>query len=589
MTPSKTIRILVIDDHHVFRDALAHALDGEAGFQVVARADDGQAAVAAWRRHRPDVTLLDASVSGAGGIKTLREIRSIDTAARVLVLAWSQQRHDAAAALDAGAVAYATKTTGYDELLGLIRDVHAGGRPIVRALAGLRAGRAESHLSSRELDVLTMLRDGLTHESIADRLAITNRTVRFHFTALKTKLSAETAAQCVARGYELGLLVPSPAPALRRGLTLTELLAVIAIIGLLIGLLLPGVQMARESARRSACSNNLKQLGLALNGFVSANECFPPSHTIGGMLDSRGVQRGQNFSFGWPAHILPWVEGTNVHDQLGWEKLWSTTLDLGFGADSPAAAAAIGNFRSSTFSCPSCPMPRQNPSNAVYRPNWLISSYVGVMGASDSVWSTRQDRCPDVRSHGFADSCQCFNGVFAMVVNANFGVPWGVAGAFPGWQVSGNQASPISFIRAGSGPPPHSYGVRPGRILDGLSNVIAVGEQSGWGMDASGTQRDCRSASDGRLTVSGYESRYANLTRLARPLGSKLCGLINGSYGMTDVDPKIAIRSSHGPGAQVMFADGSVRWLDESIDYVLYRALAIRDTSSGGTIIKVIP
>jgi prepilin-type N-terminal cleavage/methylation domain-containing protein/prepilin-type processing-associated H-X9-DG protein len=582
MTPSKTIRILVIDDHHVFRDALAHALDGEAGFQVVARADDGQAAVAAWRRHRPDVTLLDASVSGAGGIKTLREIRSIDTAARVLVLAWSQQRHDAAAALDAGAVAYATKTTGYDELLGLIRDVHAGGRPIVHALAGLRAGRAESHLSSRELDVLTMLRDGLTHESIADRLAITNRTVRFHFTALKTKLSAETAAQCVARGYELGLLVPSPTPALRRGLTLTELLAVIAIIGLLIGLLLPGVQMARESARRSACSNNLKQLGLALNGFVSANECFPPSTTIGGFVDSRGVLRGQNFSFGWPAHILPWVEGTNVHDQLGWEKLWSTNLDLGFGADSPAAAAAIGNFRSSTFSCPSCPMPRQNPSNAVSGPNWLIPSYVGVMGASDSVWSTRQDRCPDVMSHGFADSCQCFNGVFAMVVNSNFGVPWGVAGAFPGWQVNG-------FMRAGSGPPPHSYGVRPGRILDGLSNVIAVGEQSGWGMDASGTQRECRSASDGRWSASGYESRYANLTRLARPLGSKLCGLISGSSVYSDVDPKIAIRSSHGPGAQVMFADGSVRWLDESIDYVLYRALAIRDTSSGGTIIKVIP
>ena len=144
-------------------------------------------------------------------------------------------------------------------------------------------------------------------------------------------------------------------------------------------------------------------------------------------------------------------------------------------------------------------------------------------------------------------------------------------------------------MRAGRGPPPHSYGVRPGRILDGLSNVIAVGEQSGWGMDASGTQRECRSASDGRWSASGYESRLANLTRLARPLGSKLCGLINGSTGYSDVDPKIAIRSSHGPGAQVMFADGSVRWLDESIDYVLYRALAIRDTSSGGTIIKVIP
>ena len=206
-----TIRLLVIDDHLVFREALAHALEGEAGFQVVARADDGQAGVEAWRRHRPDVTLLDASVSGLGGIKTLRGIRAIDAAARVLVLAWSQQRHDAAAAADAGAVAYATKKTGYEELLGLIREVHAGGRPIVHSLSRLRAGGAESHLSARELEVLTMLRDGFTHESIADHLAVTSRTVRFHFTALKTKLSAETAAQCVARGYELGLLGSSDA------------------------------------------------------------------------------------------------------------------------------------------------------------------------------------------------------------------------------------------------------------------------------------------------------------------------------------------------------------------------------------------
>lgn len=368
----------------------------------------------------------------------------------------------------------------------------------------------------------------------------------------------------------------------QKGFTIVELLAVVGIIGLLLGLLLPAVQMAREAARRSACSNNLKQLGLALNGFVQANECFPPSTTIGGVVDPMWGPHGQNFSFGWPAFILPWIEGTNVHVQLGWEKLWTTTADLGFGEDSAAARTAIGSFQSSTLSCPSCPMPRQNPPNADFRRNWRISSYAGVMGASDSVWSTRPDRCPDVRSHGFADSCQCFNGVFAMVVNSNFGVRWGNGGAF-------TSTERVSFIVAGRGPPPTSYGVRPGRIIDGLSNVIAVGEQSGWGMDASGTPRDCRSSSDGRWSGSGYESRYANLTRLARPLGSKLCGLINGVYGMTDVDPKIAFRSSHGPGAQVAFADGSVRWLDESIEYVLYQALAIRDTSSAGTIIKVIP
>jgi DNA-binding NarL/FixJ family response regulator len=203
------IRLLIIDDHPVFREALAHALEGEAGFLVVAQANDGLDGVAVWRRQRPDVTLLDLSMFGIGGIETLRQIRQLDPAARVLVLTSSQQRHDAAAAFEAGAMAYVTKSTGYDELLAAIREVHAGGRPIVETAADLTAGGGDRGLSPRELEVLTLLRDGLTHESIAARLAITDRTVRAHLTALKAKLSAASAAQCVARGYELGLLSPA--------------------------------------------------------------------------------------------------------------------------------------------------------------------------------------------------------------------------------------------------------------------------------------------------------------------------------------------------------------------------------------------
>lgn len=206
-TPS--IRLLVVDDHPVFREALAHALEGEAGFEVVAQANDGFKGVEAWRRHRPDVTLLDVSMFGMGGIEALRQIRAIDSEARVLVLTSSEHKRDATAALEAGAVAYVTKTTGYDELLAVIRDVHAGGRPILECLERLSAGGAENGLSPRELEVLVMLRDGFTHESIASRLAITDRTVRAHVTALKTKLSAASTAQCVARGYELGLLAPT--------------------------------------------------------------------------------------------------------------------------------------------------------------------------------------------------------------------------------------------------------------------------------------------------------------------------------------------------------------------------------------------
>jgi len=209
------IRLLVVDDHPVFREALAHALEAEPGFQIVAQANDGLGAVEAWRRHRPDVTLLDVSMFGIGGIETLQLIRKIDEAARVLVLTSSQQPHDARAALAAGAAGYVTKTAGYDELLIAIREIFAGGRPIVAAVASLASAGRDDRLSPRELSVLAMLRDGLTHESIAARLMITDRTVRAHLTGLKTKLNAASAAQCVARGYELGLLAPSGAAQLK--------------------------------------------------------------------------------------------------------------------------------------------------------------------------------------------------------------------------------------------------------------------------------------------------------------------------------------------------------------------------------------
>jgi prepilin-type N-terminal cleavage/methylation domain-containing protein len=354
-------------------------------------------------------------------------------------------------------------------------------------------------------------------------------------------------------------------PSRASGFTLVELLVVIAIIGTLVGLLLPAVQAAREAARRSSCGNNLKQVGLALHGFADANKCFPPGNYVG----------TQNWPFSWIAGVLPWIEESSTYSQLGWRNLWTSSSDVGLGGDSATALAAVRNFRSSSLSCPSCPMPRVVPSNWVYRQGWFIPSYVGVMGASDSGFSTRADRCPDAGSHGMSDSTstnQCFNGVLASTANRNSPVSTSVTGI---------------IVRTGQ---VHDYGVKLQRITDGLSKTIAIGEQSGWGMDLSGNQNQCRSASDGRWAGSGYEGRISNITRFARTFGSKVCGKNDGNGNpFTDVDSKIGIRSAHGAGAQVTFADGAVQWLDESINDTVYRSLAIRDTGSYGTYLKVMP
>ena len=349
------------------------------------------------------------------------------------------------------------------------------------------------------------------------------------------------------------------------GFTLVELLVVIAIIGTLVGLLLPAVQAAREAARRSSCSNNLKQVGLALHGFADVNKCFPPGNYVG----------TQNWPFSWIAGILPWIEESSTYSRLGWSNLWTSSSDVGLGGDSATALAAVTNFRSSILSCPSCPMPRVVPSNWVSRQGWFIPSYVGVMGASDSGFSTRADRCPDAGSHGMSDSTstnQCFNGVLASTANRNSPVSTSVTGI---------------IVRTGQ---VHDYGVKLQRITDGLSKTIAIGEQSGWGMDLSGNQNQCRSGQDGKWAASGYEGTIANLTRFARTFGSKVCGKNDGNGNpFTDVDSKIGIRSAHGAGAQVTFADGAVQWLDESINDTVYRSLAIRDTGSYGTYLKVMP
>jgi DNA-binding NarL/FixJ family response regulator len=127
------------------------------------------------------------------------------------MLTSSEDQDDVIAALDAGASGYVTKGVRYGELVAAVREVHGGGRPLGEAIARKLAARdRDSPLTPRELEVLKLLREGLTFVEIGHTLSITERTARAHVGAIKEKLGATNTAQAVARGFEQGLLPVLP-------------------------------------------------------------------------------------------------------------------------------------------------------------------------------------------------------------------------------------------------------------------------------------------------------------------------------------------------------------------------------------------
>lgn len=213
MTKPTAIRLVLIDDHPVFLEGLAQALARQRDLVVVGQGTDGAQALALWEEHRPDVLLLDLAMSGLHGLEALARIRKLHPEARVLMLTSSDDGADAVAALDGGAAGYVTKAARYDDLVAAIREVHAGGRPIGADVARRLAARDRGGpLTPREMEVLELLREGLTYAEIGQRLGVTQRTARAHVVAVKEKLAATNNAQAVARGFERGLLRP-PRPA----------------------------------------------------------------------------------------------------------------------------------------------------------------------------------------------------------------------------------------------------------------------------------------------------------------------------------------------------------------------------------------
>ncbi|MDP3070313.1 MAG: response regulator transcription factor [Opitutaceae bacterium] len=205
-TPSP-IRVALVDDHAVLRAGLASVLASEPGLHVVAQATDGAGAIEVWRKHQPDVMLLDISMAGMDGIATLQRLRREFSGARVLMLTSSEAPEDFRHALEAGASGYVTKTIGPTELIAAIRQVHAGEKSFGKSIVAQMAAEHETGaISRRELEVLGLVRQGFTNAEIGRVLGISEWTAKSHVQSLLAKLHAADRAEAVARGFERGLL-----------------------------------------------------------------------------------------------------------------------------------------------------------------------------------------------------------------------------------------------------------------------------------------------------------------------------------------------------------------------------------------------
>jgi DNA-binding NarL/FixJ family response regulator len=207
MVQDKPIRILSVEDHPVFRKGLAAIVSAERDMLLVGQASNAVDAVAEFRRHRPDITLMDVRLPGSDGTDALIAIRGEFPQARIIMLTTSDGDGDIQRAMRAGASGYILKSMHMDELLSVIRSVHAGRRHISPEVAARLAEHlGDDDLTARELDVLRLIRDGHRNKQIADQLAISENTVNFHIKNLVDKLQANDRTHAVTIALRRGLL-----------------------------------------------------------------------------------------------------------------------------------------------------------------------------------------------------------------------------------------------------------------------------------------------------------------------------------------------------------------------------------------------
>jgi DNA-binding NarL/FixJ family response regulator len=201
------IRIFCVDDHPLLRQGIAIVIKSQPDMQLVAEASNSQEAIQQFRRHRPDVTLMDLRLPDKSGIETLIAIRAEFPEARIIMLTTFEGDVEIQRALAAGARGYMLKSMPPKELLEAIREVHAGKKRIpAYIVAQLSEHIGDEALTERETEVLQQVAGGNRNRDIAEKLFITEETVKVHLKHIMEKLGASDRTQAVAIGIRRGII-----------------------------------------------------------------------------------------------------------------------------------------------------------------------------------------------------------------------------------------------------------------------------------------------------------------------------------------------------------------------------------------------
>ena len=327
-----------------------------------------------------------------------------------------------------------------------------------------------------------------------------------------------------------------------RAFTLVELLVVIAIIGVLVALLLPAVQAAREAARRSQCSNNLKQLGLGLHNYHDTYNTFPMGARTGGWNGGWGTS--------FYVRLLPFVEQRPLYDMWPFTERGAYSRNEGYRGNIIGNPVDIRNLMIPTFRCPSSPLPEFQGADG------MLASYSGIAGAVEATGRyipRRQRPC-----------CSCCGG--ASFGNSNDGLTSG-----SGMLVGGSTIA-LKFRDC----------------TDGTSNVMIIGEMSNWMIDTDGSFKLGSSSRHGwpmgcgsNATVTNVstssmgDGRWFNLNSIRYPVGTRTYQLpgVADNWG-----PNNPLVSAHPGGVMILLTDGSVRFLSETTNLEVLKIIADRDT-----------